>query len=112
MWTSQLMMTQKEIKKIKKGVVIEEEALLRTIRLIQVSVIRMSRHQPPGTVSSPTVSVTNSTSGTYTVSWSAASNMDTSGPGQQGYELLEYKNGSFVKTYHTSPTTRTQSISS
>ncbi|GAA4351825.1 SpvB/TcaC N-terminal domain-containing protein [Kangiella taiwanensis] len=65
----------------------------------------------PGTVGSPTVSVTNSTSGTYTVSWSAASNMDTSGPGQQGYELLEYKNGSFVKTYHTSPTTRTQSIS-
>ena len=65
----------------------------------------------PGTAGTPTVSVTNSTSGSYTVSWSAASNMDTSGTGQQGYELLEYKNGSFVKTYYTSPTTRTQSIS-
>lgn len=66
----------------------------------------------PGKPGVPNVSVTNSINGTYTVSWTAASNMDTSGIGQQGYELLEYKNGTFVKKYSTSPTTRTQPISS
>lgn len=65
----------------------------------------------PGPAGTPSVSVANSTSGTYTVSWSASANMKTSGPEASGYELAEYKNGSYVKKYTTSPTTRTYSIS-
>lgn len=66
----------------------------------------------PGKPGTPTVSVTNSTNGTYSVSWSAASSMVTSGSEAWGYQLVEYKNGSIVDTYTTSPTTRTYSFTS
>lgn len=66
----------------------------------------------PGQPGTPSVSTVNSTSGSYTVSWTAASNMVTSGSESWGYELVEYKNGSVIKTYRTSPTTTSHSISS
>ncbi|MBD3654289.1 SpvB/TcaC N-terminal domain-containing protein [Kangiella sp.] len=62
----------------------------------------------PGT---PSVSPTNSTNGAYQVSWSAASSMVTSGSNAWGYQLVEYRGGTYVKTYTTSPTTTSQSIS-
>lgn len=63
----------------------------------------------PGT---PSASVINSTSGTYSVSWSASSNMITTGINQWGYELQEYKNGSVNKTIRISPTSTSYTVSS
>lgn len=62
----------------------------------------------PGT---PSVSTVNSTSGTYSVSWAASNYMDTSGTGQWGYELQEYKNGAVARTIIVSPSSTSYSIS-
>lgn len=66
----------------------------------------------PGKAGTPSVSSVNSTSGSYTVSWTAASNMITSGSEAWGYQLVEYRNGSVTQTYTTSPTTTSYSVSS
>lgn len=62
----------------------------------------------PGT---PSVTPTNSSNGAYQVSWSAASSMVTSGSNAWGYQLVEYRGGSLVTTYTTSPTVTSYSIS-
>lgn len=62
----------------------------------------------PGT---PSVSPTNSSNGSYQVSWSAASSMVTTGVNAWGYQLAEYRGGSYVKTYTTNPTSTSYSVS-
>ncbi|WP_417446638.1 hypothetical protein [Kangiella sp.] len=64
---------------------------------------------PPGT---PSVSVIKSTNGSYTVSWTASSNMIMSGMESGEYELVEYRNGSYVSKYITSPTITNYSFTS
>ncbi|MBG22048.1 MAG: hypothetical protein CMF22_01130, partial [Idiomarinaceae bacterium] len=65
----------------------------------------------PGPVSSISASPTTSNDGNFTVSWSAASNMETSGFNSWGYQLNEYKNGSLTQTFNLSPTATSHSFS-
>lgn len=61
----------------------------------------------PGPISSISVSPSTSSTGSFTVSWSAASNMVSSGINAWGYKLKEYKNGILVQTLNLSPTSTT-----
>lgn len=58
----------------------------------------------PGPVSSISASPSTSTDGNFTVSWSAAANMVTSGFNAWGYELKEFKSGVLTQTLTVSPT--------
>ncbi|WP_417445386.1 FG-GAP-like repeat-containing protein [Kangiella sp.] len=62
----------------------------------------------PGT---PSVSTVNSTSGTYSVSWAASSDMQTSGYQAWGYDLQEYRNGTVVRNIQVPPTSTSYSVS-
>src|SRR5690554_6600638 len=64
----------------------------------------------PGTPGTPTTSPNVSNNGALTVSWTAALGMITSGAGQAGYEIIEYKGGVQSRTLSTSPTVRSLSL--
>uniref|UniRef100_UPI000FCA820E SpvB/TcaC N-terminal domain-containing protein n=1 Tax=Pseudidiomarina mangrovi TaxID=2487133 RepID=UPI000FCA820E len=65
----------------------------------------------PGSINSISVSPSISHDGHYTVSWSAASGMVTSGFDTWGYELHEFNSGVLTQTLLISPTATTYAVS-
>lgn len=81
-----------------------EEPMLMTSSTSPASTTNCEPVAQPGPVSSISASPSTSYDGTFAVSWSAASNMITSGFDAWGYELKEYKSGVLTQTFTVSPT--------